>query len=172
MYRCVIKPSDVLLMSKTARQELNVLLMWSSSAKKELDLVESLIVPWKPNLPFFSLSCIWSLRQVNLKHKYSLIHISMNQITKVDCNAFLWESESGHISLLYHFRGDSTLFSWTANVRDWSKQKNSRSVDKDCDQFPWSEIRMIYTNFMKSSWLLVFNLEVTILQLSATRKPC
>ena len=33
----------------------------------------------------------------------------MNQIAKVDCNAFLSESESGDLSLLYHFLGDSTL---------------------------------------------------------------
>ena len=42
----------------------------------------------------------------------------MNQIAKVDCNAFLSESESTNLSLLYHFGGDSTLVLWIANVRD------------------------------------------------------
>ena len=74
------------------------------------------------------------------------MHISMNQITKVDCNAFLWESESGHISLLYHFKGDSTLVSWIANVRDL-QNKRIVDLDKDCDKFPRGEIRMIFTNF-------------------------
>ena len=83
-----------------------------------------------------------------MKHKFSLIHISMNQITKVDCNAFLWESESGHISLLYHFRGDSTLVSWIANVRDWSKQKNSRFRQR----LWWVPKRWNQSDFHKFSW--------------------
>ena len=41
---CVIEHSDVLLICRTARLELKVLLMWSTSAKK-LDWVESLIHP-------------------------------------------------------------------------------------------------------------------------------
>ena len=44
----------------------------------------------------------------------------MNQIAKVDCNAFLSASESGNLSLLYQFGGDSTLVP---------------QIAKDCDQF-------------------------------------
>ena len=113
-----------------------------------MDLVESLIIPWKPNLllsffPYHVLEA-WD---ANLKHKFSLIHISMNQITKLDFNAFLWESESGHISLLYHFRGDSTLVSWIANVRDWSKQKNSRFRQRLRVSKRWN-----HNDFHKFSW--------------------
>ena len=80
----------------------------------------------------------------------------MNQITKVDCNAFLWESEFGHVGLLYHFRGDSTLVSWIANVRDWSKQKNSRFRQRlryvfkrwnhnDFHKFSWSQADFLFS---------------------------
>ena len=37
----VTKHSDILHISRTARQELNVLLMWSTSAEKKKNLVES-----------------------------------------------------------------------------------------------------------------------------------
>ena len=37
-----------------------------------------------------------------------VIHVSTNQIAILDCNAFLSESESRNLSLLYHFGGDST----------------------------------------------------------------
>ena len=36
------------------------------------------------------------------------IHMSTNQIAEVDCGAFLSESDSRNLSLLYHFGGDST----------------------------------------------------------------
>ena len=39
-------------------------------------------------------------------------------MVKVDPNAFLSESESRNLSLLYHFGGDSTLVPQIANVRD------------------------------------------------------
>ena len=44
----------------------------------------------------------------NLKHKFLLIHMSTDEMAKVDRNAFLSESESRNLSLLYHFGGDST----------------------------------------------------------------
>ena len=43
--------------------------------------------------------------------------MSTNQIAKVDSNAFLSESESRNLSLLYHFGEDSTLAPWIANVK-------------------------------------------------------
>ena len=56
----------------------------------------------------------------NLTLNFFLIHISMNQIAKVDWNAFLSASESGNLSLLCQFGEDSTLVP---------------QIAKDCDQF-------------------------------------
>ena len=47
-----------------------------------------------------------------------LIHISTNEMAKMDCHAFLSESESRNLSLLYHFGGDSTLVPQIVNVRN------------------------------------------------------
>ena len=44
--------------------------------------------------------------------------MSTNQIAKVDHNAFLSESESRNLSLLYHFGEDFTLVPQIANFRD------------------------------------------------------
>ena len=46
------------------------------------------------------------LSSTNLKHKFLLIHISTNEMAKVDCDAFLSESEPRNLSLLYHFEGE------------------------------------------------------------------
>ena len=62
---------------------------------------------------------------------FLFIHMSMNQIAKVDCNAFLSESYSRNLSLLYHFARDSTLLPQIPN----SGINQSRDLDKDCDQF-------------------------------------
>ena len=61
--------------------------------------------------------------------------MSTNQITKVDRNALLSESESRNLSLLYHSGGDSSLVPRIANVRDSSKH----ILDKGCDQFAKGE---------------------------------
>ena len=53
-----------------------------------------------------------------MKQKFLVIHISTNQIAIMDCNAYLSESESRNLSLLYHFGGDSTLVPLIKNVRD------------------------------------------------------
>ena len=60
----------------------------------------------------------WELLSANLKHKFLLIHMSTNEMAKVDCNVFLSESESRNLSLLYHFEGDSTLVPQSVNVRN------------------------------------------------------
>ena len=59
----------------------------------------------------------------NPKHKFLVIHIGKNEMTKVDCNAFLSESEPGNLSLFYHFGGEYSLVPWIVNVRNSSKQR-------------------------------------------------
>ena len=87
-----------------------------------------------------------------------LIHISTNQIAKVHCNAFLSESVSRNLSLWYHFGGDSTLDSWIANVRGWSKHRFRqrlwsvcvRQNQNDFHQFLWSPTYILFSN--SKSW--------------------
>ena len=87
-----------------------------------------------------------------------LIHISTNQIAKVHCNAFLSESVSRNLSLWYHFGGDSTLDSWIANVRGWSKHRFRqrlwsvcvRQNQNDFHQFSWSPTYILFSN--SKSW--------------------
>ena len=82
----------------------------------------------------------------NLKHIFLFIPMSMNQIAKVDCNAFLSESQSTNLSLFYHFEEDSTFLPQNANVRDWSQHKFwqklwsvcLRQNKSDFYQFLWS----------------------------------
>ena len=74
----------------------------------------------------------------------------MNQIAKVDCNAFLSESESTNLSLLYHFGGDSTLVLWIANVRDWSRHRFRQRLQSVC-------IRRNQNDFHQFSWSLAFS---------------
>ena len=105
---------------------------------------------------------------VPIWNKFLLIHTSTNQITKVDCNAFLSESESIKLKSFVPFGRDSTLVSWIAIVRDWSKHRFRQRLWPVCE----AKSEWFSPIFMKSSWLLVFNLEVMILQLSATSKPC
>ena len=50
MYLCVIKHSEVQLICITERQELNVILMGSTSAKKKIGFGRILDLPCKPNL--------------------------------------------------------------------------------------------------------------------------
>ena len=49
---------------------------------------------------------------VPIWNKFLLIHTSTNQITKVDCNAFLSESESIKLKSFVPFGRDSTLISF------------------------------------------------------------
>ena len=94
-------------------------------------------------------------------------------MTKMDRNAFLSESDSGNLSLFYHFGGEYSLVPWIVNV---------------C-QFAWGEIRVIFTSFYEIQFSLTlsslinlnclhkpltscFNLKVIILQLYATSKHC
>ena len=44
--------------------------------------------------------------------------MSTDEMAKVDRNAFLSESESRNLSLLYHFGGDSTLVPQIVIVRN------------------------------------------------------
>ena len=80
---------------------------------------------------------------VPIWNKFLLIHTSTNQITKVDCNAFLSEWESIKLKPFVPFGRDSTLVSWIAIVRNWSKHRFRQRL------WPvsWGKIRMIFTNF-------------------------
>ena len=60
------------------------------------------------------------------------IHTSMNQITKMDSSAFLSESESIKLRLLYYFGGDFMLVPQIANVRGWSKHRFRRRLWSVC----------------------------------------
>ena len=60
----------------------------------------------------------WVNYGTNLKHKLFPIHISTNEMAKVDHNAFLSEPESRNLSLSNHFGGDSTLVPQIVNVRN------------------------------------------------------
>ena len=62
--------------------------------------------------------------------------MSTNQIAKVDCNAFLSESESRNLSLLYHFGGDYTFVIDLAHrgvsstvVEHWSAESEGLRFD-------------------------------------------
>ena len=73
--------------------------------------------------------------------------MSTNQIVMVDLYAFLSESESRNLSLLYHF-GDSSFVPGIANVRDWSKHRFRPRVWSVCMR--WNQ-----SDFQQFSW---FNL--------------
>ena len=55
---------------------------------------------------------------IKLEMNFLFIQTSMNQIAKVDHNAFLSESGLRNLNFLYHFGGDSTLVPRIASVRD------------------------------------------------------
>lgn len=91
---------------------------------------------------------------VPIWNKFFLIHISTNQITKVDCKAFLSQSESRNLGLLYHFGGDSTLVPSIPNVRDWLKHRfgqrlwsvSMRQNESDFQQFSPAFSDIIFIN--------------------------
>ena len=63
-------------------------------------------------------------------NKFLLIHLlSTNEMTKVDCNAFLSESESRNLSFLYHSGGDSTLLSDDSTINYRYSANSLRKVD-------------------------------------------
>ena len=75
------------------------------------------LVDWKAFVNTIGIKVpIWNIN-------FLFIHMGMNQIAKVDCNAFLAKSESRNLSLLHHLWGDSTLVPQIANVRGWSKHR-------------------------------------------------
>ena len=77
---------------------------------------------------------------------FFLIHISTNEIAKLDHNAFLSESEFRNLSPSYHSGGDSSLVPQIANARDWSNHRFRqrlwpvcfRQNKSDFHQFSWS----------------------------------
>ena len=150
MYHCVIKPSDVLLVCKTARQELNVL-MWSMQfcqKRTGFGRILDYTLKAKFSLVFFSLSWIGSLRCQFEAHIFAHSHKhESNHKGGLQCFLVRVRIWTFKLSLLYHFRGDSTLFSWTANVRDWSKQKNSRFRQRLRVSKRWNQ-----NDFHKFSW--------------------
>ena len=95
---------------------------------------------------------------VPIWNKFLLIHTSMNQITKVDCNAFLSESESIKLKSFVPFGRDSTLVSWIAIVMDWSKHRFRqrlwpvcmRQNQSDFHQFSWSPADFLFSTL--ESW--------------------
>ena len=83
---------------------------------------------------------------VPIWNKFLLIHTSTNQITKVDCNAFLSEWESIKLKPFVPFGRDSTLVSWIAIVRNWSKHRFRQS------KIVTSFMRQNQNNFHQFSW--------------------
>ena len=67
-------------------------------------------------------------------------------MAKVDCDAFLSESEPRNLSLLYLFEGEYSLVPQIVNVRNWSKHKFRQRLwsvcmrwnQSDFHQFSWN----------------------------------
>ena len=92
-------------------------------------------------------------------NKFLLIHTSTNQIKKVDCNAFLSESESIKFKSFVPALGrDSTLVPRIANVSNWSKHRFRqrlwlvcmRQNQNDFHQFSWSPAEFLFSTL--KSW--------------------
>ena len=121
--------------------------IYITSGNKVKTKTRNILDDWKAFLDTMGIIVpIWNIN-------FSLIHISSNEMAKVDLNAFLSESEFRNLSLLHHFGGDSALVPQIVNVRNWSKQR----FDKDCDQFAWGETREVFSNFHKIQLFLTLS---------------
>ena len=123
------------------------------------------IITWAIILMIFN---HWSLHITQVKTTTTAKTMQWSIMSCVDHNAFLSESESRNLSLLYHFGGDSTLVPQILNVRNWS----SKDFDKDCDQFAWGEIRETFTNFHEIQLSLTLSSKINLTCLHQQLTSC